>query len=88
MPKHFKVAQKAAWEDLIESADESLRTKENRFTFEMAAVLMAKFRSGKAMNATETKELKKQLVALGLAKEDEAAGAKKKTGNAEKYFGK
>jgi hypothetical protein len=86
MPKHFKAAQKAAWADLMESTDAALRVKENRFTFEMAAVLMAKFRSGKPMNATETKELKKQLVELGLAKDDDG-GAPKKSKNAAKYFG-
>jgi len=86
MPKHFKAAQKAAWTDLMESVDASLKTKENRFTFEMAAVLMSKFRSGKPMNATETKELKKQLVELGLAKDDDGA-VPKKSKNAAKYFG-
>lgn len=85
MPKHFKVAQKAAWTDLTESADPGLRTPENRFAFEIAAVLMAKFRSGKPMNATETKELRRQLVGFGLEKDDDGAG-KKKTGNAAKYF--
>lgn len=86
MPAHFKAAQKAAWKDLMESADAALHVKENRFTFEMAAVLMAKFRSGKPMNATETKELKKQLIELGLAKDDDG-GAPKKSKNAAKYFG-
>lgn len=86
MPGHFKAGQKAAWKDLMESTDASLRVKENRFTFEMAAVLMAKFRSGKPMNATETKELKKQLVELGLAKDEENKGPKKSK-NAAKYFG-
>jgi hypothetical protein len=85
MPSHFKAPQKAAWKDLFESTGSALHTKENRFTFEMAAVLMAKFRSGKAMNATETKELKKQLVELGLRKDDEG-GAPKKSKNAGKYF--
>lgn len=85
MPKHFKVAQKAAWIDLTESVDPVLRTAENRFAFEIAAVLMAKFRSGKSMNATETKELRRQLVGFGLEKDDDGAG-KKKTGNAAKYF--
>jgi hypothetical protein len=59
--------------------------KENRFSFEIAATLMAKFRSGKPMNATETKELKRQLVALGLAKDDDGGG-KGKSKNAAKYF--
>lgn len=85
MPRHFKAKQKAAWNDLMESTDAALHVKENRFTFEMAATLMAKFRSGDTMNATETKELKKQLVALGLAK-DEDDGKKKPRKNA-KYFG-
>jgi hypothetical protein len=86
MPKHFMAKQKTAWTDLIESTDASLHVKENRFTFEMAATLMAKFRSGKAMNATETKELKKNLVALGLAKDDDGE-SQKKSKTAAKYFG-
>lgn len=86
MPGHFNARQKAAWKDLMESTEAALHVKENRFTFEMAAVLMAKFRSGKPMNATETKELKKQLVELGLAKDDEKQGPKKSK-NAAKYFG-
>lgn len=86
-PKYFKVAQKVAWNDLVDSAAAEVVIKENRFTFEMAAVLMAKFRSGKPMNATESKELKKQLIALGLQKDDEAEGGKKKSKNAAKYFG-
>ena len=86
MPKCFKkVAQRVAWTDLMESADASLRVEENRFVFEMAATLMAKFRSGKAMNATETKELKKHMVSLGLVKDDDAGP--KKTKAAAKYFG-
>src|SRR4051812_18415085 len=87
MPKHFTAKQKLAWDDLIESTDVSTHVKENRFTFEITATLMAKFRSGKPMNATETKELKKQLVALGLAKKDDDDGdADKKSKNAAKYF--
>lgn len=85
MPKYFRVRQKDTWNDLMESVDPALKTKENRFIFEMAASLMAKFRSSKPMNATETKELKSLLVQLGLAKDEDAG--KKKSKNASKYFG-
>lgn len=85
-PKHFKAAQRAAWADLVDSADAAMRTRENRFAFEIAATLVAKFRSGKAMNATETKEMKKQLVGLGLARPDDGAGPGRPRKNA-KYFG-
>lgn len=86
MPKHFKKAGlKDAWNDLVASTDKALHVKPNRFTFEMAATLLAKFRSGESMTATESKELKRQMIALGLAKDDDDGG-KKKPGNASKYF--
>jgi hypothetical protein len=85
MPAHFRAKRlKAAWQDLIESTDASLHTKENRFTFEFAATLMAKFRAGTAMTATESKELKRLLLVLGLAKNDDDQG-QGKTGNLSKY---
>lgn len=88
MPKHFRSRKlKAAWEDLVDSTGEELQVKENRFTFEFAATLMAKFRAGTPMTATESKELKRLLVALGLAKdEDGDPGGKKKT-KLSKYTG-
>jgi hypothetical protein len=86
MPKHFKKAGlKAAWADLVESVDAKLVTRENRFTLEMAATLLAKFRSGDAMTATESKELKRYMIALGLAKDDDDKGPKKPRKNAH-YF--
>ena len=87
MPGSFtRKAQRTAWEDLIEASDTALHTKENRFTFEMAAVLLAKFRSGKAMNACEAKQLQKNMVALGLVKDDDGE-SKTKSKTAAKYFG-
>lgn len=86
VPKHFKAPQKAAWVDLVEAAPIEAAKRENRFAFEIAATLMAKFRSGKAMTATETKELKRQLVVLGLAAADDD-GAKKKPRKNARYFG-
>lgn len=88
MPDYFSSAKGAkklqeAWTDLHDSADEHLRVPENRFTFEMASVLLAKFRSGKVMSATESKELKRYMVQLGLAKGDEAPG---KRGKNDRYF--
>lgn len=87
VPKHFKKAQKDAWTDLISSTGPALHVKENRFTFELAAMLLAKMRGGKAMTATESKELKRQMVALGLAKDDDAQRGKggKRSGN-DAYF--
>ena len=83
VPPHFtRKAQKAAWDDLIASTDRKLHVKENRFTFEMAATLLAKFRGGKPMTATESKELKKQMIALGLAKDDDDQGKRKPSKNA------
>lgn len=84
-PKHFRKAQSEAWADLAHASPAAAANPENRFTLEIAATLMAKFRSGKAMNATETKELKKQLIALGLAKADDDGqpGKPRKNG---KYF--
>ncbi len=85
-PKHFRAPQRAAWDDLCESAPVEASKPANRFTLEIAATLMAKFRSGKAMTATETKELKRQLVVLGLAAADDD-GAKKKPRKNSRYFG-
>ena len=85
-PKHFKAAQRLAWADLCESAPKMATDPANRFTLEIAATLMAKFRSGKAMTATETKELKRQLVVLGLAAADDDGKPKKSKKNAH-YFG-
>lgn len=86
VPKHFKAAQKAAWSDLVDAAPVESAKRENRFTLEVAATLMAKFRSGKAMTATETKEMKRSLVVLGLAQADDDGGKKKPKKNA-RYFG-
>lgn len=83
-PTHFRKLQRGAWCDLIAGAKKEALTKENRFTFEIAATLMAKFRSGASMSATETKELKKHLVTLGLAKDD--GGSPRKPRKNAKYF--
>lgn len=87
MPAHFAKVKRlrAAWADLIESTAPELHVRENRFTFEFAATLMAKLRSGRSMTATESKELKRQMVALGLAKDDDGGG-KKKPSKAAGYF--
>lgn len=85
-PKHFRADQRLAWSDLVEAAPVLAAKPETRFTFEIAATLMAKFRSGKAMTATETKELKRQLVVLGLAAADDD-GSKKKPRKNSRYFG-
>ena len=85
-PKHFKKkVQKDAWTDLTTKADAAMRTAENYFAFEMAATLLAKFRAGAPMNATEGKELKKLLISLGLAKPDDD-GQKKKPKKNDHYF--
>jgi hypothetical protein len=87
MPAHFRSKRlKAAWQDLIESADPSLHTKEMRFTFEFAASLMAKFRAGVSMTATESKELKRLLVALGLAKDEDGGEGQGKKNKLSKYL--
>lgn len=86
MPRHFKAPQKAAWGDLVAAAPAAAAKRENLFALEIAATLMAKFRSGKAMTATETKELKRQLVVLGLAAADDDGTKKKPRKNAH-YFG-
>jgi hypothetical protein len=85
VPKHFKKTQKDAWTDLVASTDKALHVKEYRFTFELAAMLLAKMRSGKAMTATESKELKRQMVTLGLATNDDDQGKRKPKQNDE-YF--
>jgi hypothetical protein len=86
MPSHFRSARlKAAWNDLVQNTDATLHVKQNRFTFEFAATLMAKFRGGAPMTATESKELKRLLVALGLAKNDDDQG-KRKPRKSDDYF--
>jgi hypothetical protein len=86
-PKHFKkAAQKEAWNDLVEQTDKALHVKQQRFTFELAAMLLAKMRAGKSMTATESKELKRQMIALGLAKDDDAGGRGKKRSGNDAYF--
>lgn len=86
-PKHFKKGpQTAAWRDLIERSSASVRTVQNYFAFEIAATLLAKFRAGERMSVSEAKELKSQLVALGLAKaEGDSKPAKSRKPNAH-YF--
>jgi hypothetical protein len=79
MPVHFKrVGLKQAWNDLVTSAGAGLLVPENRFTFEIAATLLAKFRAGKPMTATESKDLKRYMITLGLARADDDQGAPKK----------
>jgi len=85
VPKHFDAKQRVAFDDLLESTATSLHTTDNRFTYEMAATLMAKFRTGSSMTATEMKELKRQLAVLGLAKDDD--GSSRKNRKNSKYFG-
>ncbi len=87
-PKHFKAAQKQAWNDLTSASPEMAKDRQNLFTFELAAILMAKFRAGKTMHSAETKELKKQLVALGLAKPDDDGPQKTPRKNAHYFDGK
>jgi hypothetical protein len=86
-PRHFKrKALKETWKDLVETTDAALHVKQHRFTFEMAATLLAKFRAGETMTATESKELKKLLITLGLAQaEDDGRGKSKPRKNAH-YF--
>lgn len=83
MPVHFRnKGVKAAWRDLVDSVELALLTRDNRFTLEFAALLTAKMRSGKPMTATESKELKRYLVTLGLAKGEDGRPpeSKRKTG--------
>ncbi len=82
-PSHLNVRQKAAWIDLLRLSKVDEQVTENHFAFEMAAVLLAKFRAGKAMTATESKELKRLLIQLGVAKDTEAKG---NGGKKSKYF--
>lgn len=77
-PKHFKAAQKLAWRDLVEASGTEHHTKVNRFLFEIAATLVSRFRANEPMNATETKEMKRLLVILGLARADDENTPKKK----------
>ncbi len=88
MPKHFRgkdnKALRSAWNDLTSGATPELLTAANRFTFEFAAILMAKFRRGDAMTATESKELRRLLGVLGLAKDEDAKPPK---GKLSKYLG-
>lgn len=84
-PAHFRKAQKDAWRDLVDSTEAALHVKQQRFTFEMAAMLLAKMRGGKAMTATESKQLKQHMVALGLATNDDDAG-KRKPRKGDEYF--
>lgn len=85
-PKHFrKKIQREAWADLTEKAGADKLTAENYFTFEVCATLVAKFREGRGLNATEHKEMKKLLIALGLAKPDDD-GQKKKPKKNDHYF--
>ena len=87
-PVHFRrVALKDAWRDLVMRSAPALHVPEMYFTFEFAAILMAKMRAGKPMTATESKELKKHLIALGLARDDDGGSEKPKKPNAH-YFGK
>lgn len=73
MPVHFRTkALRQAWADLTGAARAEQLVPENRFTIEIAAMLLAKMRSGKAMSATESKDLKRYMIALGLAKADDA----------------
>lgn len=71
---------------MVAAAAEDLKVPANMFTFEMAAVLLARFRDGKSMNATDSKELKKHLVFLGLAQGDDESGGRKKPKKNDKYF--
>jgi hypothetical protein len=66
-PQHFRRTQKAAWADLVARTDRDLHSSQNVITFEMAATLLAKFRSGKALLATEQKQLNGLLAVLGVA---------------------
>lgn len=85
-PKHFKKKiQKEAWADLTTKAGVEKHTAENYFTFEVCATLVAKFREGRGLNATEHKEMKKLLITLGLAKPDDD-GQKKKPKKNDHYF--
>jgi hypothetical protein len=84
-PVHFTKRQTDAWKDLVETTEASLHVKQNRFTFEMAAMLLAKMRAGKSMTATESKQLKQYMIALGLATNDDDQGAHKPKKNG-KYF--
>ena len=86
-PKHFNTTvQKNAWLDLVARTKPEQHTAGNYFAFEIAATLLAKFRAGTTMNATEGKELKKQLIALGLAKADDDAKPPKSRGSNAHYF--
>ena len=90
MPSYFSTAKgaariKDAWRDLVSAADAEVKVAKNRFAFEMAAVLLAKFRSGKAMNATDSKELKRHMIFLGLAQADDAGGKRPRKAT-DKYF--
>jgi len=83
IPASLNVRQKNAWNDLVRMAKVEDQVPENHFAFEMAAVLLAKFRAGKTMTATESKELKRLLIQLGVAKDNEAKG---NGGKKSKYF--
>jgi hypothetical protein len=87
MPRHFtKKRLKDAWTDLLATTDATFHVKQHQFTFEMAATLLAKFRAGDPMTATESKELKKLMITLGLAQAEEDGRGKSKRGKNDHYF--
>lgn len=89
-PSHFEKDEQllGAWNDLMANVEPSLLVRENLFTLEITATLMAKFRGSKPLSATEMKELRKHLVTFGLAR-DESSGRGSNTNkskNRSKYF--
>lgn len=87
MPLHFRAKRmKDAWTDLIGMTDATLHVKQHQLTFEMAATLLAKFRGGRSMTATESKELKRLMITLGLAQAEENGRGKPKRGKNDHYF--
>ncbi len=84
-PAHLKVGQRRAWDQLVGDTPAALHVNANRLTFEIAALLLAKFRSGRAMSATEFRQMHGALTDLGLSKNVDPRDAAKPT-KASKYL--
>jgi len=84
-PDFFKVRQARAWNELVAQTAPALHVKENYFTFEIAATLLAKFRSGRTMTATEIRTMQGYLAALGLRSEIDGPVNRKRPNS--HYFG-
>ena len=82
-PGHFKKQQRAAWDELVTATPATLHVAENRFTFEFASTLLARFRAGRSMTVAELKELRAHMASLGLRQD--GAPQPRKANKLDKY---